>query len=108
MVIRLLFAGGHSISYISLTVSQSTRTHPRYQLEGLEPPRLFLPPAPLTHESNWPLLMVSKGIFEAGGLQQEKGMLQAPDAADINVAEAEAGGWGGDLDVAVGVGGQEE
>ena len=54
---------------------------------------LLQPPPPITQqESNWPLLTMTKGIFERAGVEQTK-----MTAVDMDVEVGEAGaGWGDD------------
>ncbi|KAJ7564293.1 hypothetical protein O6H91_02G011500 [Diphasiastrum complanatum] len=58
-------------------------------LPTIERSKLLLPPAPILQEHNWPLLLVSKGLFE--GAFGEAGIVAEQEEEDA------AGAWGEDL-----------
>lgn len=62
--------------------------------------QLLKPPTPIYRQSdnNWPLLMVSKGIFE-GALFTDDSRLAANVTLDDDAMVDAAGGWGDDLDI---------
>lgn len=77
-------------------------------------PKLLFPALPITRESNWPLLTVSKGTFERGlegasamGAQESAGL----DSTMVDVEDVAGGGWGDDhddLDLDSGLGGADD
>jgi coatomer protein complex subunit alpha (xenin) len=62
--------------------------------------QLLKPPTPIykQFDNNWPLLMVSKGIFE-GSLFNDDNRLAAAATLDDDAMMDAAGGWGDDLDI---------
>mmetsp|Transcript_1815 Transcript_1815/g.6642 ORF Transcript_1815/g.6642 Transcript_1815/m.6642 type:complete len:1252 (+) Transcript_1815:70-3825(+) len=79
---------------------------------------LMLPTAPILKEDNWPLLTVSKGLFEgafaglAAGGAGEEGLGAASMGAggmadDAELEAAAGGGWGDDLEGLPGIGDDE-
>jgi coatomer protein complex subunit alpha (xenin) len=67
---------------------------------------LLFPPTPIMRESNWPLLTVSKGYFEGGGMENTSLALGMGDAGagsmDLGMdgeGEDIGGGWGEELDL---------
>lgn len=87
---------------------------------------LLMPPAPLLKEENWPLLTISKGFFEtlaakgaaaaaaaggAGGAAAGAGGGGAAGGAaamELDENELEGAGWGDELDLGGGEGGEED
>lgn len=53
---------------------------------------LLMPPRPILQENNWPLLVVSKGLFE--GIFTE-----TVGAADTDGDDGAAGAWGAEIDI---------
>jgi len=61
--------------------------------------KLLFPPTPImkVHESNWPLLTVSKGYFEGASMEEERPKLVSADiSADLETGDEDA--WGMDMD----------
>lgn len=82
-------------------VSEEKLTLPRDGGELLKPPT----PIYKQFDNNWPLLMVSKGIFE-GALFSDDNRLAAQVTLDDEAMLDAAGGWGDELDIPeLGVGG---
>jgi coatomer protein complex subunit alpha (xenin) len=75
-------------------------------------PKMLYPALPITRESNWPLLTISKGTFErslgaagGGGAEADSGF----GAAAVDLDEVDAGGgWGDDDDLDLDGGGGGE
>ena len=62
-------------------------------------PRLLYPALPITRESNWPLLTVSKGPFDqavSGGGAGGSDPFGASDGLDLDDGAGGGGGWGDD------------
>eukprot|EP01023_Acetabularia_acetabulum_P015061 TRINITY_DN17311_c0_g1_i2.p1 TRINITY_DN17311_c0_g1~~TRINITY_DN17311_c0_g1_i2.p1 ORF type:complete len:493 (-),score=127.32 TRINITY_DN17311_c0_g1_i2:1091-2569(-) len=70
--------------------------------------RLMMPQAPILREDNWPLLTVSKGMFEGAFMQQQLDGKMA--ASGLAMEDVEGAGWGEDdlgLEAAPGEGAEE-
>lgn len=63
--------------------------------EGKASPSLLMPPTPIMSGVDWPLLRVSRGIFEGGLDNIGRNGVQDDEEEE----EAEARGWGDELDV---------
>lgn len=61
-----------------------------------ETSNLLLPPAPVLHDGNWPLLMVSKGLFES----------DFDGAGAVEEDEIDTGAWGEEVEISEFIEGQ--
>ena len=53
---------------------------------------LLMPPRPILQENNWPLLVVTKGLFEGA-------FVEPVGAADVEDDEVAAGAWGTEMEI---------
>eukprot|EP00271_Cylindrocystis_brebissonii_P015583 TRINITY_DN38517_c0_g1_i1.p1 TRINITY_DN38517_c0_g1~~TRINITY_DN38517_c0_g1_i1.p1 ORF type:complete len:1219 (-),score=248.13 TRINITY_DN38517_c0_g1_i1:158-3814(-) len=101
--VRILEEAGHvPLAYVTAATHGLTETAERLAadlgdkvpaLPSPEASKLLLPPTPILREDNWPLLVVSKGIFDGASFAD----LGAKGGVE---EEEEAAGWGGeDLDI---------
>lgn len=97
-------AGHHAMAYVTAK-SHGLEEEAAHLAEtlGTELPEvrsdaaLMMPPTPIVRESNWPLLTVTKGLFEGKFDVESAGAAAAMDTAmdDLDLG----GGWGDDLDL---------
>ncbi|PRP73576.1 coatomer protein complex [Planoprotostelium fungivorum] len=77
-------------------------THPDLQIPTLKQTGLLFPPLPLTrgHESNWPLLNVTKGYFDSTETRQEEtGHRDVVKKSNLTADDlGEASGWGDEIE----------
>eukprot|EP00002_Diphylleia_rotans_P021045 TRINITY_DN4090_c0_g1_i4.p1 TRINITY_DN4090_c0_g1~~TRINITY_DN4090_c0_g1_i4.p1 ORF type:complete len:1144 (-),score=254.36 TRINITY_DN4090_c0_g1_i4:279-3710(-) len=63
-------------------------------------PKCILPPIPILHDSNWPLLTVSKGYFDGPTPDSSSHVAAASSSIQYTEEEeGEAGAWGEDLKI---------
>ena len=123
--VKILEEAGHpALAYATAATHGLTETAERLadELDELPPllpdgGKLMIPQSPITREENWPLLTVSKSLFEqafganaaAGATAAEQGGGAGAMGADDAMAMEEAGdAWGDDDDLDLGMGGDDD